>query len=205
VATQRAGVGPGTGTGSVRRALQAGPDRAYHLGVSSVDPLDAIKIASPCTVAWSSLVGDERVRHCGQCCKNVYNVAAMTREEALSLIEGKERRICMRLTYRADGTIATGNCRARLRAARRRGMFAFGGMLVVMLAAEVWAQAFGLRALTVLFGGESSSPLQVAAPAEELLQEAQEASLVHVRVPYRKSSGKYAKRVSMGDVPLDGL
>ena len=98
----------------------------------------------------------------------------------------------MRLTYRADGTIATGDCRARLHAARQRGMFAFACMLVVMLAVEVWAQAFGLRALSVLLQTESPSP-----PATSEVQ----APLVQIRKPSRK----HVKRVVMGDVPLEGL
>jgi hypothetical protein len=126
--------------------------------VGSGDVLDAIKIVSPCTVPWASMAGDERVRHCGQCKKDVYNVAAMKAEEARAVIENAEGRVCLRLARRADGTVVTGDCRARLRAARRRGMFAFAGTLLVMLVVELWAQAFGLRALSDFLRSDPPSP-----------------------------------------------
>ena len=45
-------------------------------------PLDRIKIASPCTADWRFMLGNDLVRFCGQCNKNVYNLSAMKREEA---------------------------------------------------------------------------------------------------------------------------
>jgi len=53
--------------------------------------------------------GDERVRFCGECKKNVYNVAAMTREQATALLFGNET-VCARFFRRADGTILTADC-----------------------------------------------------------------------------------------------
>jgi hypothetical protein len=161
--------------------------------VGSVDRLDAVKVVSPCTVAWDGMAGDERVRHCGQCRKNVYNVEAMTRKEAISLIEHAEGRVCLRLAYRADGTVVTGNCRARLRAARERGMFAFVTMLVVMLAAEVWAQSFGLRMLSVWLGADEAVP-------SVRRDDVQKAPLVKIR---RREADVH--RYVMGDDPLQGL
>jgi hypothetical protein len=135
------------------------PNRAYRHDEGSVDPLATIKIVSPCTVPWAGMTGDETVRHCGQCRKNVYNVAAMTSDEARAVIQNAEGDVCLRLARRADGTVVTGDCRARLRAARQRGVFAFAGTLVVMLAVEIWAQAFGLRALSAFLQGPRSSPV----------------------------------------------
>ncbi|GJQ30058.1 MAG: hypothetical protein HBSAPP03_19420 [Phycisphaerae bacterium] len=67
--------------------------------------------------------GDDRVRRCGQCDKYVYNVTAMTRDEAERLIVAREGRACLRLYRRADGTVLTADCpvglaRVRARAAR---------------------------------------------------------------------------------------
>jgi hypothetical protein len=111
------------------------------------DCLDSLRIVSPCDVPWSSMEGDEAVRFCGKCRKNVYNVAQLPRAEAVALIERAEGRVCMQLTRRSDGTIVTGDCWAQLRRARKRGLFALALAAPAIFAATLWSQAFGLRAL----------------------------------------------------------
>ena len=54
--------------------------------------LDNLRIAAPCSASWDRMLGDDRVRHCGDCNKNVYNLSGMTRDEAEALIAGEERR-----------------------------------------------------------------------------------------------------------------
>jgi hypothetical protein len=66
------------------------------------------------------MYGNDRVRFCGQCNLNVYNLSAMTREEAEDLIKNVEGRLCVRFYMRNDGTIITGNCPVGLKAFRRR-------------------------------------------------------------------------------------
>src|SRR5258708_7400706 len=63
--------------------------------------------------------GSDRVRHCGECNKNVYNLSEMTRREAKTLLREKEVQLCARLYRRADGAILTSNCPAGLRAIGR--------------------------------------------------------------------------------------
>jgi hypothetical protein len=125
--------------------------RASDLGMKRLDRLDSLRIVTPCDVPWSSMRGDDAVRFCGKCSKNVYNVAALSRAEALDLVERAEGRVCMQLSWRRDGTLATGDCWARLRRARRRGILAFVCALPIALAAQLWSQAFGLRALYGVF------------------------------------------------------
>ncbi len=48
--------------------------------------LDSLRVAMPCPVPWSSMAGDERIRFCDRCRKNVYNVAALSPAEALALV-----------------------------------------------------------------------------------------------------------------------
>ena len=81
-------------------------------------PLDGLTIASPCSVSWDSMKGDERVRACAQCRLNVYNLSELSRTEAENLIRQKEGRLCVRFFRRADGTILTKDCPVGLRAAR---------------------------------------------------------------------------------------
>lgn len=86
----------------------------------SLSILDQVRIATPCKASWEGMVGDDRVRHCGRCDLNVYNVAAMTREEAERLIVAREGRLCMRVYQRADGTILTADCPVGLAAVRAK-------------------------------------------------------------------------------------
>jgi len=81
--------------------------------------LDRISIAAPCSADWDSMPGTDRVRHCDQCNKNVYNLSEMTRRQAESLLRETEGQMCARLYRRVDGTILTSNCPAGLRAIGR--------------------------------------------------------------------------------------
>ena len=84
------------------------------------NPLDDIRIASPCNADWDQMIGNDRARFCGQCNLNVYNLSSMTREEAELLIGSTEGRLCVRYFRRADGSVMTQDCPVGLRAIRRR-------------------------------------------------------------------------------------
>jgi hypothetical protein len=64
--------------------------------------------------------GDDRARFCADCKLHVYNLSAMSREEALDLISRTEGRLCIRLYRRPDGTVLTRDCPVGLRAVRLR-------------------------------------------------------------------------------------
>jgi hypothetical protein len=93
--------------------------------------LDNIRVASPCTAEWSKMTGDERVRHCGDCKKNVFNLSEMTREEAETLILAKEGRLCVRYFQRKDGTILLKDCEIGVARGRRRKWIAAGAAVMV--------------------------------------------------------------------------
>src|SRR5438132_991335 len=82
--------------------------------------LGHVRIASPCPASWSDMTGDERVRYCGECKKNVYNLSALTQVEAAALIHEKEGRLCGMYYRRPDGTILTADCPVGLSAIRHR-------------------------------------------------------------------------------------
>ncbi len=82
--------------------------------------LNHVRVAAPCNVDWDSMFGDERVRFCGQCKLNVYNLSEMTRSEAELLVARSEGRLCVRYYRRRDGSIITQNCPVGLRAIKRR-------------------------------------------------------------------------------------
>ena len=83
-------------------------------------PLKNVTVASPCPADWDEMMGSERVRFCGQCELNVYNLSAMSAREAESLIARTEGRLCVRFYRRKDGSIITKDCPVGLRALRRR-------------------------------------------------------------------------------------
>jgi hypothetical protein len=84
------------------------------------NPLNHVRVAAPCPADWDQMIGDERVRFCGQCSLNVFNLSSMTRSDAESLIARTEGRLCVRFYRRSDGSIITKDCPVGLRAIRRR-------------------------------------------------------------------------------------
>lgn len=80
--------------------------------------LENIRIATPCQASWEKMRGDECVRFCDLCSKNVYNLSGMSRGEAESLLSDREGRVCVRFYRRKDGTVLTQDCPVGLRAFR---------------------------------------------------------------------------------------
>jgi hypothetical protein len=91
--------------------------------------LDQVRVASPCNASWDDMTGDDRVRFCGKCEKNVFNISAMPREDAEQLL--RERvggELCVRFYQRTDGTVLTEDCPVGVRKKRRRQIaFAVAG------------------------------------------------------------------------------
>ena len=67
---------------------------------NALELLSQIRIASPCHADWDEMTGDDHVRFCGHCEKNVYNLSALTSEQAFSLIR-KRRDGCARVSSNA--------------------------------------------------------------------------------------------------------
>jgi len=92
--------------------------------------LPNIRVASPCTADWNAMTpadaDSERVRHCGSCNKNVYNLSQMTRDEAEALILAQEGRLCIRYYQRKDGTILLKDCTVAVANGRKRRLIAAG-------------------------------------------------------------------------------
>lgn len=74
------------------------------------NPLDSVRIASPCSANWNEMYGDERKRFCSECKLNVYNLSAMTQREAENFLINAEGRVCLRIFRRNDGTVLTQDC-----------------------------------------------------------------------------------------------
>jgi len=110
---------------------------------TSASPLDNLRVASPCTANWDTMKGSDSARFCGECRKNVYNLSAMTRAEAETLIAGAEGRLCVRYYRRADGTVMTEDCPVGVRTVRQR--------------IARWARAVSAAALALVAAGAASN------------------------------------------------
>src|SRR5437773_12576574 len=80
----------------------------------------SLRVASPCSVGWENMSGDERTRYCDQCSLNVYNISSLTTSEVEDLILKREGRLCIMIYRRADGTVLTRDCPVGLRAVQKR-------------------------------------------------------------------------------------
>jgi hypothetical protein len=90
-----------------------------------------LSVASPCKREWSAMRGDDRVRFCGDCKLNVYNLSAMTHDEAQKLIAEREGKICARFFTRPDGTVLTKDCPVGV--TRKRRAFGFSIAAIIAL------------------------------------------------------------------------
>ena len=109
------------------------------------NPLNHVRVAAPCPADWDQMIGSERMRFCGQCKLNVYNLSSMTRAGAESLIARNEGRLCVRFYRRRDGSIITKDCPVGLRAIRRRVSYvakAIGSMVLGLFAGLGVHEAF---------------------------------------------------------------
>ncbi len=86
----------------------------------SIVSIDNIKVASPCPAKWSEMKGDTRLRLCSQCNLNVYNLSAMTRQEATAFVSKAEGRVCVKYYQRQDGTVITADCLVGLKLIKQR-------------------------------------------------------------------------------------
>lgn len=71
--------------------------------------LSRISIASPCLERWEGMQGDEKKRFCARCKLHVFNLSAMSQDEASALLSSGPLP-CVRFARRPDGTILTSEC-----------------------------------------------------------------------------------------------
>jgi hypothetical protein len=119
--------------------------RLSHMRARRALPLlESLRIASPCKADWSQMTGDDAVRFCGSCDKNVYDLSGMTRDQAEAFVREREGAgACIRLHKRRDGTVITSDCPVGASNARKRrvGAVAVGAALMGGAAAMIAGSA----------------------------------------------------------------
>jgi hypothetical protein len=105
--------------------------------------------------------GDDQVRFCGQCSKYVYNLSAMTGQEAESLILQREGTMCVRFYRRADGTVLTADCPVGWRAFQRK-LEIVGSAAVALVVAVLGALTVGALGETGRNDNVDGRPLDAA-------------------------------------------
>src|SRR5215510_10450627 len=71
------------------------------------DLLVGVRVKRTCGSSWELMTGDDRVRFCEECRRNVYNISSMTTSEAETLLSHNVGRICIRFERGADDRIVT--------------------------------------------------------------------------------------------------
>ena len=131
-------------------------------------PLDTVSVASPCHADWNAMTGDDQSRFCPSCAKNVYNLSAMTSDQAQELLQEKEGRLCIRFYQREDGTMLTKDCPVgaaqRLQASPSFALWA-GTMALVVAAFALGSPTFLATANAQPDNKSTETPLQTATPS----------------------------------------
>jgi len=99
--------------------------------------------------------GDERVRFCRECNRNVYNLSVMTETEARRVVAEREGRLCIRFYQRRDGTVLTSDCPV----GKKRSFLWAGARTVVAIAGV----AAGLTKLSAC-GPAEDEPMPMGQP-----------------------------------------
>lgn len=85
-----------------------------------MDELERVVVAAPCPISWEAMPGNDRVRYCSSCSKNVFNISDMSSKEAEQFLQENGTSQCVRLFRRQDGKVMTDNCPIVLRGIRNK-------------------------------------------------------------------------------------
>jgi hypothetical protein len=69
--------------------------------------LEDITFTFRCQETWTDMAGSDTLRHCGHCDKDVYDLSALTRTDAETLLQKTRGKICVRMYRTADGRVIT--------------------------------------------------------------------------------------------------
>ncbi len=108
----------------------------------SIHSFDRINIPAPCDADWDSMIGNDRVRFCEHCKLHVTNLSALTRPEAMRLVERSEGRLCVRFVTRPNGRLLTKQLPRKVhQIARRASRIAAGAFSATLSLSSAAVQA----------------------------------------------------------------
>lgn len=129
--------------GALLRELE-GVRRSLELITPPRIVLKRLRIVRGCDVPWESMVGSARVRHCGACDREVYDLTAMDPDEVEDFVRARRENLpCVRMYARPDGRYQDGPCAPAKRRLLRRAL--------------VLASALGLTGLLGALSGEANA------------------------------------------------
>ncbi|MBL8853677.1 MAG: hypothetical protein JNK57_06870 [Planctomycetaceae bacterium] len=92
----------------------------------NVRVLDQVCVANPCPMSWDKMVGDDKVRFCSECQRQVWNFFEMTDAEIVEVLRANPERLCAKVCKSREGRLVT----KEPHAARRRLRFSILAMMV---------------------------------------------------------------------------
>lgn len=115
--------------------------------------IDSVRVKDPCTQSWDEMVGNDKVRFCTHCAKDVNNLSSMTRKEALRIVRRSGGSLCIRYVQRPEtnGPMFAGEL---TQITRRRAP---------LIAASVMTASLSLTTIAYAQGGAAFPP-SAAAP-----------------------------------------
>src|SRR5579871_4522865 len=106
-------------------------------------------LPSPCSIPWEQMAGNDRVRLCAGCQRNVYNLLEMTNEEITELVRNHTGNLCARSYRRPDGKMFTQSSSRRRTAVTRHA---------TTIAAATLASVMGFVIPRTVFAAINGSP-----------------------------------------------
>jgi hypothetical protein len=112
--------------------------------------LSRMTIQNPCSMDWSAMRGNERARHCESCGKRVYDLTAISSDEAATVLREQDGEICARVFERADGTLVISDCQSLPQPAPRPWQFRIRTIMGVIAGCAV---LFGIARSVAVYAG----------------------------------------------------
>ncbi|MFT3696100.1 MAG: hypothetical protein QM831_23380 [Kofleriaceae bacterium] len=116
-----------------------------------------LRLAFECKQSWADMAGDDRVRHCAGCDKDVFNLSAMTEADAEALLATRGIKPCVRFYRRADGTVMTSDCPAGRPQRRKLAVVASG--VAASMAATAYADDAPIEVPGEVINVEGNAPI----------------------------------------------
>jgi hypothetical protein len=94
-----------------------------------------LQLGIQCPADWDQMIGgNDHVRHCPTCRRDVHNLSVMTSQEAEAILKRQEQgRVCVRFARRADGRVVTRDSHGQGRGTAGKFLVLVGALLMAFL------------------------------------------------------------------------